>query len=303
MILSAVLAVDRYETAAEAIDALSRQTIADSIEIVLVGPAVSLPDDRPRCFADIRVVEAPIDPLSAARARAILACSGRYVFVAETHGFPRPDCLALLVAALEAGATAVMPRLVNANPDLVRSWASLFATYGGYTGTTPRSLTSVALHNGCFRREALAEIAAASAPDLVYGVGLSERLRADGCEMRYVPEAVLEHVNVTSVRGILLDRSLGGRLWAARRSIRWSRPRRLAHAAAFPLAPFVMTRRIVASEGWRQRGHGRPRGTLAAVVAMAALQSVGEALGYALGSGDSEVAHRPLELHRRAYAR
>jgi hypothetical protein len=36
---------------------------------------------------------------------------------------------------------------------------------------------------------------------------------------------------------------------------------------------------------------------------MAALQSVGEALGYALGSGDSEVAHRPLELHRRAYAR
>ena len=93
MILSVVLAVDRYETAAETIDALSRQTVAGSIEIVLAGPAVSLPDDRPRCFAGIRVVETPIDPLSAARARAILTCTGRYVFVGETHGFPRPDCL------------------------------------------------------------------------------------------------------------------------------------------------------------------------------------------------------------------
>ena len=157
-----------------------------------------------------------------------------------------------------------MPRLVNANPNLVRSWASFFATYGAYTGTTPRQLTTVALHNGCFRRDALAEIASAP-PDLVYGVGLSERLRGGGCEMRYVPGAVLDHLNITSLRGILLDRSLGGRLWASRRSAHWSRPRRLAHAAAFPLAPFVMTRRIAASEGWRQRGRrcaaGHARGS------------------------------------------
>jgi hypothetical protein len=302
MILSVVLAVDRYETAAETIDALSRQTIAGSIEIVLAGPAVSVPDDRPRCFADIRVVAAPIDPLSAARARAILTCTGRHVFVAETHGFPRPDCLELLVAALDDGATAVMPRLVNGNPKLLRSWASLFATYGAYIGTTPQLLTDVALHNGCFRREVLAEVASAPA-DLVYGVGLSERLRARGCEMRYVPDAVLDHLNITSVRGILLDRSFGGRLWASRRSAHWSRPRRLAHAVAFPLAPLVMTKRIVASEGWRQQGEARPRGTLAAVLAMAAVQAVGEALGYALGSGGSEVGHGPLELHRRSYAR
>ena len=64
-----------------------------------------------------------------------------------------------------------------------------------------------------------------------------------------------------------------------------------------------MTRRIVASEGWRQQREAAPRGTLAAVAAMAAIQAVGEAFGYALGSGDSEAGHRPLELHRRSYAR
>ena len=111
--------------------------------------------------------------------------------------------------------------------------------------------------------------------------------------MRYVPDAVVDHVNITSLRGILLDRSLGGRLWASRRSAHWSRPRRLAHAVAFPLAPVVMTKRIVASEGWRQRRGAAPQGTLAAVLAMAAVQSVGEALGYALGSGGSEVASPP----------
>jgi hypothetical protein len=300
MILSVVLAVDRYETGAETIDVLARQTIAGSMEVVLAGPAVVLPDDRPRGFADMRVIETPIDPLSTARARAILACAGRHVFVAETHGFPRPDCLEHLVSALEGGATAAMPRLTNANPELIRSWASLFATYGAFTGTTPCPLTTVALHNGCFRRDALAR--AASTPlDLVYGVGLSERLRADGCEMLYVPDAIVDHVNVTSLRGIVLDRSLGGRLWAARRSSRWSRARRLAHAVAFPLAPIVMTRRIAAAEGWKQRGDATPRGTLAAVATMAAIQAVGEALGYALGSGGSEAAHGKLELHRRSY--
>ena len=141
--------------------------------------------------------------------------------MAETHGFPRPDCLELLVAALDEGATAVMPRLGNANPALLRSWASLFATYGAYTGTTPRQLTDVALHNGCFRREALAEVAACAARSRLRR-RVSERLRAEGCEMRYVPDAVLDHVNVTSLRGS----SSTGRSAAAsglpRRSTHWS---------------------------------------------------------------------------------
>ena len=299
-LVSAVLAVDRYATAAETIEILSRQTIASALAIVLAGPGLVVPDEQPDGLAGIRLVETPIEPLSVARARGILACTGRFVFVAETHGFPRRDCLELLVEELDRGAGAVMPRIANANPGSARSWASLFATYCAFTGPSPTSLGGVALHNGCFRRDLLA--AAALFPsELVYGVGLTERLRKAGVPMRYVPGAVVDHLNVTRPGGIVEDRLVGGRIWAARRSASWSSSRRLAHAAAFPLAPFVMTGRIVRSEGWRRRGAVPPRGTLPAIAAMAGIQAIGEALGYALGQGRAEVSHGPLELHRRAY--
>lgn len=299
MLVSAVLAVDRYETASETVEALLRQTIAGELEVVFAGPGLVVPDEQPDGLAGIRLVETPIEPLSVARARAVLACTGRFVFVAETHALPRPDCLELLVEELERGAGAVMPRIANANPDSARSWASLFATYGAFTGPSPISLNGVALHNGCFRRDLLAA-AAVSPPELVYGVGLSERLREADVAMRYVPGAVIDHLNVTSPRVIVKDRLFAGRLWAASRSASWSSSRRLAHAAAFPLAPFVMTGRIVRSEGWRRRGTEPPRGTLPLIAAMAGIQAAGEAIGYTCGQGRAESSLGPLELHRRA---
>jgi hypothetical protein len=222
------------------------------------------------------------------------------VFVAETHGFPRPDCLELLLEAIDAGAAAVMPRLVNANPATARSHASLFATYGAYTGTRARPLGVVALHNGMFDRARLASVAERP-PDLVYGVGLTEALTREGAEMRFVPEAIVDHLNVVRPRGVLADRLVGGRLWAGMRSRSWSASRRAAHVAGAPIAPVVMAGRIFGSDGWRALRREAPRGTAALVVAFAALQTVGEIAGYLAGPGESERRHIDLELHREAY--
>ena len=46
-LVSAVLAVDRYATAAETIEILSRQTIASALEVVLAGPGLVVPDEQP----------------------------------------------------------------------------------------------------------------------------------------------------------------------------------------------------------------------------------------------------------------
>ncbi len=298
--VTVVLAVDRYPTGSATIENLRAQTMADKVELLVVGPGVTAPTGAADGFGALRTIDVPTHPLSGARAAGIAASRGDAVFVAETHGFPRPDCLALLHAAVDGGAGAVMPRIVNANPLTARSHASLFATYGAFTGDRARTLAQVALHNGMFDGERLRAVAS-HPPDLVYGVGLTAALRQDGAEMRFVPEAVVDHLNVVRPGGILADRLIGGRLWAGMRSRSWSARRRAAHVAGAPVAPAVMARRIFGSDGWHRLGGEAPRGTASLLVAFAALQSAGEVLGYVRGVGDAELQHVHLELHREAY--
>jgi hypothetical protein len=298
--VSVVLVVDRVETGAATVEALRRQTLAPRLELVLVGPGLRPPPGLGAGFASLTTLGAPTHPLSSARAAGIAASTGRAVFVAETHGYPRPDCLERLLQAVEEGAAAVMPRLVNANPATARSHASLLATYGAFTGARPRPLGAVALHNGMFERTRLAAVAERP-QDLVYGVGLSDALARTGLSMRFVPGAVVDHLNVVRPRGVLADRLIGGQLWAGMRSRSWSARRRAAHVVGAPLAPLVMSGRIFGSDGWRVLRPEAPRGTAALVVAFSALQTVGEIAGYLRGPGECERRHVHLELHREAY--
>jgi hypothetical protein len=298
--VSVVLAVDTYSTGARTVEAVREQTIAERLELVLTGPSIRIPPGATGEIAAVRTVDVPFEPLSSARAAGIAAARGRVVYVAETHGFPRPDCLQRLVDAIEDGAAAAMPRIVNANPGTMRSWASLFATYGGFTGSVPRRLQAVALHNGAFDRTVLQRVAKRPA-DLIYGVGLTEALRAASLEMRFVPAAVVDHLNVVSPKGILADRLVGGRLWASMRAMRWPASRRAVHALGTPLAPVVMLGRILRSDGWREHRGILPRGTAAVLAAYAALQALGELAGYVGGPGSAEHRHVDLELHREAF--
>jgi hypothetical protein len=298
--VSVVLVVDGPGTGAATIDSLRRQTLADRLELVLVGPGVRPEAQLEAGLAALATIDVPAHPLSVARARGIAASRGRAVFVAETHGFPRSDCLERLLAAIDAGAVAVMPRIVNANPETARSYASLFSTYAAFTGSSARRLRGVALHNAMFERARLTR-AARHPVDLVYGVGVSDALARENAEMRFVPEAVIDHLNIVRSHGVLADRLSGGRLWAAVRSRSWTSPRRAAHVVGAPLAPVVMAGRIFGSHGWRALRSEVPRGTGALVVAFAVLQASGEVVGYLRGPGDAERRHVQLELHREAY--
>jgi len=300
--VSVVLALDTWETGIEAIEALRRQTIAGHIEVVLVGPGIVVPPGAAHGFAAVLTVECPIHPLSVARARGIRAAREAVVYMAETHGFPQPDCLERLADALGGEVVAAMPQIVNANPETSRSWASLFATYGAFTGDRARSASYVALHNGAFRATFLQRVAARP-EDLVYGVGLTQTIQREHLQAVYVPDAVVPHLNVERLAGVVMDRVVGGRLWAGIRSRGWSGPRRAVHAALFPIGAAVMTWRVLRSDGWRRHRGSTPWGVSALVAIWAGLQSCGEVAGYVTGPGDSERRHLPLELHRRAYMR
>ncbi len=300
-LVSVVLAIDSVATGEETIDALAAQTIAGRVEVVLVGPGLVVPPDRWSGLAGVTVVEADIRALASARAAGVLAASAPYVFIAETHGFPAATCLERLVAVAQAGADAVLPRFVNANPKTARSWASLFATYAAYTGPEGCDLRSVSLHNALFRRGPLVEVALREPLDLVYGVGLSAMFRDQRRRMRYEPEAILHHLNVSRPMSIVTDRFISSWLWAGMRRRRLSGLARAAHLVATPLVPLLFLGSVLRSDGWRALKPQMPRGTLS-VLAVATLPvAAGEALGYATGAGDAERRHVDLELHRREH--
>ena len=298
--ISAVLATDAWATAADAVECLRRQTIAGDVELVLVGPRLELPPDAGTRFRDVAVVDDSLESLAEARAEGISRASGDVVFVAETHGFPKPDCLERLCDAFGDDVVAAMPRLTNANPRTARSWASLFATYAAFTGSDPRPAPYVPLHNCAFRRDFLADVAAVPA-DLVYGVGISAEIAQRRLRAAYVPAAEVDHLNVDLPAGMVQDRFAGARMWAALRSRAWSPGRRAFYVAAAPAAAAVAATRVLRTPGWDECAGLRPRGTPALVVGIALVQAAGEALGYATGIGNAESRHLRLEIHRRAY--
>ena len=300
--MSAVLAVDAWGTAAETVEALRRQTIASALEVVLVGPDLDVPPGEAGPLATLRTVDSPIHPLSVARACGIAEARGDVVFVAETHGFPQPDCLERLLDVFSGSIVAAMPRLTNANPGSARSWASLLATYGGFTGHRSGPASYVALHNCAFERAFILRVARRP-QDLIYGVGITDAIRRDGDKALFVADAIVEHLNVDVMHGVVIDRTVGGRLWAGLRSRSWSPVRRAVYAALFPAGAAVMTTRILRSEGWRDNRDSAPRGTAVLVAAWSLAQSLGEAQGYLAGVGECEERHLPIELHRRRYVR
>lgn len=299
--VSVVLAVDELATGLEVLAALAAQTIAAQLEVVLVGPGLAASAARFPAFASVVCVDRPVTPLSDARAAGILAGSAPLVFVAETHGLPRPDCLEQLAAACEAGADAAMPRFRNANPATARSWASLFATYAAFTGSDGGPVPGVSLHNGLFRRGPLAAVAAERPQGLVYGVGVSDELRRRGGRMVYVPRAEIDHLNVTRLRSLLFDRYAGARIWAGSRASLLSPAARAARILAFPVVPLLFLRAVVGTAGWRELRGERPRGTSAVLALGTVPTAVGEVLGYAAGVGSAAAQHVDLELHRRAH--
>lgn len=299
--VSVVLALDELETGLEALAALAAQTIAADLEVILVGPRLDASVERFPAFGSVVCVDRAVAPLADARAAGILRAGAPFVFVAETHGLPRPECLEQLVAACEAGADAAMPRFLNANPETARSWASLFATYAAFTGTDGGGIDGVSLHNGLFRRGPLAAVAAERSEGLVYGVGVSAELRRHGGEMVFVPTAEIDHLNVTRVRSLALDRFAGARIWAGSRARLLSPVGRAARILAFPLVPLLFLRSVTRTSGWSELRGARPRGTSAVLVLGTLPIAAGEALGYALGVGAAARQHVDVELHRRAH--
>jgi hypothetical protein len=297
--LAFVVATDRFDTIRSVVDHLRAQTIAGQIELVIASPegeALPVPEDAAAGLAAVRLVEARLEPLSAARAVGVEAATAELVYIGETHVYPRPDWAERLVAAHDAADWfAVVPRLTNANPRRALSQASLALDYGMWGGASSRPLDRMPGSNVVIRRTALCAEPGALA-ELLRPEELATCARDRG-GIYHAADAEILHLNVSRPASWLHERFLAGRLVGGSRAKRFGWGRRLAYALAAPVIAVVLAARVMTVAG-------RPSPPVALlVVAGAGIQAAGEAVGYLAGGFESaERRMQTYELDKARYA-
>lgn len=281
--------------------ALAAQTIADRIEIVAVVPAGrGVPS--PEGFAAVRTVSLPeLTTAGGAIAAGVHRATAPIVAYVEEHSWPRPEWAERLLAAHGVGVEAVSWALENANPGSATSWVRLLTDFGPAVHPSPsRSVWPPPWHHTSYRRELLTS----------YGPELGDMLEAEwrlhndlakaGYRFGHSGKARSRHWNISRYGTNLASELRSARSFGASRVAdgRWGLWRRLAYAAAAPLIWTVRLRRSLTDV----RRVGPPRMALVAplIGVGLAVAGVGEAWGYASGSGSSRRRTMRVELDRRA---
>jgi Predicted glycosyltransferases len=234
---------DDFSTIRQTVRALSRQTIRDKLELVIVAPTepIDIPADEVSMFAATRVVNGgPVKTSNMSRCAGVRAASAPFVALAEDHCFPEPDWAEALLKAHAEGYSVVGPVIANANPHTMISWANLVLEYGPwFEGAEKCEMDNLPGHNSSYDRSIL----------LKYGDDLERMFEVDAVLQRDVasrghrlvlePDAKTRHLNFSLVRASIPMRFHCGRSFAGHRIIGWSLSRRIGFAFGAPLIPIV----------------------------------------------------------------
>jgi hypothetical protein len=285
-----VVTRDRLRVLGPIVRSLSRQTVADRIELVVVVPQGmdgALPAAEVAALHSARIVtRATVTERGESAATGVAAARAPIVALAENHCFPEPSWAEALLAAHRSGAAGVGPAVINANPESLISQALHAFGYGQYhRGRAGGAAAELPLHNSSYLRAHLPATITELEPVLADERALQRKLIAEGRELRFDPGPVKRHLNESNW-GQLIGLLYGsGRRYGGARARSWGLARRLGYAAATPLLAIPIARSI-----WgRALQDSTPRRSmgLAGVIAIAGLlHAIGEAISYLAGPKD-----------------
>jgi hypothetical protein len=306
--LSVILATrERFATLARTVAHLRRQTIRETIELVLVAPSrdrLALDATAVAGFGGVRVVEVgEFRSVGRSNAAGVRAAAAPVVALGEDHCFPEPDWAERLVAAHRGPWAAVGPGVRNANPGSAVSWADLLIAYGHWLVPAPsREADYLPGHNSSYKRDLL--LAFGDRLDALMEVEtlLHWELRARGHRLRLETTARVAHTNFSRWSPWLRAHFHHGRVFASARGGARSFAWRALYAAGSPLIPAVRFARL-----WRLLPSSEIRRrclrVLPALAVGLAFDALGQMVGYAAGSGDSARHVADFEVERVRYLR
>lgn len=303
--ISIVLATDTIATITPVLECLSKLALGDRLEVLVVLPAGESAtaqgiDEQ----LAIRIHQVPsVYPLSGARAAGIRAATAPYVFIGETHSFPRRGMFEALLQAHADGNAVAVPILENANPDGVVSWAGFLNGYAEWTeGARAGEISYAPLFNVSYDRAFLVGLGADLEHTLTAGGDMMARLRAAGGRVWMEPRAKIEHWNIVLMRNWLPQRLAAGRVIASLRSRHWPLHRRVAFALASPLIPLVLLARIRKGVARSVRQGRVPLPAVPTIALGMLVQAAGEMAGYAAGvSAKANRRYDEYEVRQLSY--
>jgi hypothetical protein len=301
--LSVILATrDDFSSVRETVVRLARQTIVQSIELVLVCPSreqLRLEEALVAGFAGVTVVEVgPVGTRGQANARGVREARAEVVALAEDHCFPDPEWAANLVRRHAEPWAAVGPAVRNANPNTMVSWADLLIGYGPWL--EPVAAGDVPFlpgHNTSYKRRILLNYGERLETMMDAETILHWDLGAHGERLFLEPAARVAHTNFSRWRSWLPVQFLAGRSFAGARSTGMSLLARVVYVAGSPLIPLVRLVRL-GRVARRSRLRLRFAAALPALAIGLALDGLGQMTGYAFGAGESHRKLAPYEFRR-----
>ena len=304
--LSVILATDTYATIRPVVECWRRQTVREQIELVLVAPSTAAMSDgfvHRNEFAGLQVVEDPVHDLGLARAAGIRAATAPFVFVGETHSFPKPAFAEVILAAFAGPWSSITPAFGNANPESLHSWAAFLSDYGRWAeGLSARELPEAPVYNAAYRRVVLTGLGNQLERALCLDDELWILLRAGGHRVYFEPLARINHANVARVGEWARQRFLAGLLIASRRVRRWSLVRRVAYAGGAVLIPAVLLSRTLPGAWKMARMKRLPWAAIPVLAVGELIKTAGEFAAYVGFPGEgAERAMHEYELHKLSY--
>jgi len=301
-LLSAVIVVgSRRQRAQSAVDAISAQSIAARMEIVVVDTT------DPNVHADL-IVAGPAravhlrvphgTPWGQCRSEGFHRCAAPIVAFIEDHCFAGRGWAQAVVTAFEGGHAAVGYGFVNANPRSFPSRIGMLVDYGTWQlPNVSRITTRLPGNNVAYRRDALRGFGASLGGLLETDYNLHHALTGQGETLFVAADAVAAHQNFERLLDAIASNFCSARLLATRRRERerWSVAKRLVYVVGTPLVSTpVRLGRLFESRRSRPDSSEATWFCVRSIPAISLvfwMASIGEALGYWLGAGS---AHRQL---------
>jgi hypothetical protein len=301
--LSVVLvAGSQRRRAQHVLDAVAAQTVADSIEVVVVDLIDRLPRlDVAKSLRHVYASRPDIQRWGVARAEGVRLASADVIGFIEDHCFPESDWAEMLLDAYRGPWAAVGYAFTNANPRTHVSRASLVARYGQFMHPArPGPAPLVSGNNVSYRRALLLSFGADLDALLTIDFNLQEMLGKRGLPLLVEGRARAAHQNFSSYVRDTITGHWYCRLLAARRAETqsWSLTRRVVHGFGAPLgSPAIRLARLLSSLRGRRQLWGPVVAAVPLTLGWYVTDALGESLGYLFGAGDAESQALRWELN------